>query len=786
MYKSGDKFKVTVKVKKVLYKSESSFFRIFSGEVVSSQHVQCLNESNDTEENKYSPALSAEETFHVDYPTIEVGDTFDVDVTAEHRNPNYPPSLKVNGLPTLVLPTVEIELFKFLEKRLKKVGKVTIQKMFDLFGLDCISRTINEPDRLVEEGVNKARVNAIVEQLEELVVFNHLSSFLYPVGVSIATSQKIFEMFGTEGLRVVQSDPYSILKNEEIQFKDADRIARFLSMDAKDRNRLSWGVQRLVRLREVAYGDLGTPISELITGLAPILNTAGEHESIILSEDEIKDAIDQSCKEGHTEKRIAEGREVHIYSTDLATTEKTIIKSVVGFLKDFRPPILSQSELDSFFMDIENESTENQHSEKFVPAKQQKDAVYMGLLENLSILTGGPGTGKTATVNLIVEAYESLTGESDVCLLAPTGKAAKRLTQLTNKPATTIHRKLNLSGYGSGEGLEKITDKLVIIDEFSMVDAPLAMSLLNNVSDETHVILVGDVNQLPSVGPGLILREFIDSKKIPTTMLTEVFRQSQDSQIIKNSYLLNNGETNIHFDHSKKDMYFLDTQSVTHTVETIKASVKKLVFTQKKKIDDIIILSPMKVGPLGTIELNKMIQSLVNPPSSSKKEINKNAESKQLFREGDRVIHLENDSEKGIANGETGVVERIYWDVVELESGIKQSTEMMDVIYKDPIEGERIVSYTSKELKTVELSYALSIHKSQGSEYPIVIVPFSVIHKRMLYRNLFYTAWTRTRETCINIGSKEALNFAIQNTGNTKRNSLLIPKLSEALSETLN
>ena len=350
----------------------------------------------------------------------------------------------------------------------------------------------------------------------------------------------------------------------------------------------------------------------------------------------------------------------------------------------------------------------------------------------------------------------------------------------------TIHRKLKLAGYGSGEGIEKITEDFVIVDEVSMVDAELFNFLIQNLGENTRLLLVGDVDQLPSIGAGLILRDLIETHCIAVTKLTQIFRQAQNSQIVMNAHKLMNGRTTadkggITFDKSKKDMYFIKQSDENNVKRLIVEAVRKQVEVYHRNLDDLCVLSPMRVGGLGTIELNKQIQKIMNPPAKGKMELTIKKEETIIYREGDRVMQLVNDSDKDVTNGEIGTIERIYTDLIQQENGTVRSVQMVDVLFKDSLMGERTLSYEEGDLSDIELAYAISIHKSQGSEFAIVIMPVFHTQRNMLQRNLIYTAWTRAKEMLINIGELDSLNEGIKNIQNLDRISLLKEKIQAKL-----
>ena len=331
--------------------------------------------------------------------------------------------------------------------------------------------------------------------------------------------------------------------------------------------------------------------------------------------------------------------------------------------------------------------------------------------------------------------------------------------------------------------LETVEEDFVVVDESSMVDIVLFNKLMNNLGENTRLLLVGDVEQLPSVGAGLVLKDLIDSQRITVIELTEIFRQAQDSQIITNAHKLIKGDKKgqdegIEIDNTKGDMYWIEQEDAQRVKDLLLLSVNKQVQDYKHLIEDVMILSPMRINDLGTIALNKEVQQMVNPPAREKKELTIEKDEYITYREGDRVIHLTNNVEKGITNGETGTIKFIGAEVVENEwTGSMKGQNIVEVIY----ERGKTIKYTENELDDIELAYAMSIHKSQGSEFEVVIMPVHQSHNNMLQRNLIYTGWTRAKEKLILVGQTHALNYAIDNVENLSRHTKLKEKLQKSL-----
>jgi exodeoxyribonuclease V alpha subunit len=417
-------------------------------------------------------------------------------------------------------------------------------------------------------------------------------------------------------------------------------------------------------------------------------------------------------------------------------------------------------------------------------AVKQQEAVHMALQNPISILTGGPGTGKTQTINAVIQVIQLIHPNAQIHLCAPTGRAAKRMTELTDMTATTIHRAIHLTDVRFDQNVERLYGDFLIVDESSMIDAYLFSKLLEAVNVDMKILFVGDVDQLPSIGAGLILRDLIDSKKIPTTTLTEIFRQAKDSQIVTNAHKVIQGKIvgesdGLTFDEKLGDFYFVQKEDTERIKNLIIGFIKRLMESPHNfKLQDIQVLTPMKEGELGTNALNRIIQETFNPHIDKELEMELFRTSKSgvinerfdVFRVGDRVIHTINDYDLKVFNGEIGTIHKIYND----ESG----NLMMKVNYDDGM-----VTYDEALAKEeLMLAYAMTVHKSQGCEFPVGIMPIHPSQQSMLERHLLYTAFTRAKGKVVLAGVNEALNKGILNNITYHRNSKIKDRLMLELS----
>lgn len=783
MYRTSDVFHIQVKVKKIMKDDPETFFKIFQGTIQEQTNESVANDEY----------LKHQETFHVKHPALFIGDVFEMQVKVR-LNQKYGYYLQVVDEPTLIMPSDEKEMGQFLQKRLAGIGAKTVKKLMDAYGMSVISAVLENPNEMVSFGIPQNKAESIAKQMQGLSAFDTLSSFLFPMNVPIKISHLIFNEMGPESMQLVQRNPYDIAGIEGVAFETADIIANTLHKNPLSPERIRAGIKAYLTNRKESQGDICVPKTALYAEFIPYLTRNGaffSYQNERITEAMIGDALTSLI---HKEEVLMENNKAgmdYYYLAEMNRVENQIVGTLVSLENDFRIPFAEPSKVEEYLVRLENGdflSREQKESgiAPMVLAPEQRQAVGMAVKNHISILTGGPGTGKTATVNTIVEALLYANPGVKIALLAPTGKAAKRISELTHRSAMTIHRKLKLAGYGSGEGIEKITEDFVIVDEVSMVDAELFNFLIQNLGENTRLLLVGDVDQLPSIGAGLILRDLIETHCIAVTKLTQIFRQAQNSQIVMNAHKLMNGRTTadkggITFDKSKKDMYFIKQSDENNVKRLIVEAVRKQVEVYHRNLDDLCVLSPMRVGGLGTIELNKQIQKIMNPPAKGKMELTIKKEETIIYREGDRVMQLVNDSDKDVTNGEIGTIERIYTDLIQQENGTVRSVQMVDVLFKDSLMGERTLSYEEGDLSDIELAYAISIHKSQGSEFAIVIMPVFHTQRNMLQRNLIYTAWTRAKEMLINIGELDSLNEGIKNIQNLDRISLLKEKIQAKL-----
>lgn len=773
-YVVGEEYSIQFKVRRIIKEYDDSYFKISNIEVLDYKAVN--------HENKRK--LSSAEVIYTNSPTLIEGNTYKSNIVMVD-NPNYGLNLQAIGELELVEPENLKEYRQFIQNSFSGIGDTFASRLVDLFGFSALENILNNERALPMVGVSSSVAKEVIEQAEEMIHLNDLIGFLNEFNIPMRIAVEVYERLGTSSKEQIQSNPWNITSIDYQNFRYADTIGKAMALKPDNRHRVSSAILSYMRNR-MNSGHMAIPAEELYgPDFRDWLNWVGEYEYLennkITNEvigEEIENLKDIWIIETPTNEK---GMQLIYFRTTLQT-EDSIITAMKELLNDKRSSIVTPNEPDKYIDalisgEFLTEEDKLIGYEPFIPADEQMAGIKMALTKPFSIITGGPGTGKTTVVNTIVDAIEYLRPGASIAMLAPTGKAAKRMAEITKRPANTIHRKLNIQVTDSDDEIKTIEDDFVIIDESSMVGAHLFGKLINNISENTSVLLVGDVDQLPSVDSGAILRDFIDSGVIPTTRLLKVFRQAEESPIVSNAYKLNAGKSSSEMNFKPhSEMVFHEYPSEHDTQKLIVQYVHHL--QSKMDLSDIAVLSPMRKGLLGVETLNKELQNSINPEHELKQQITYSRENNIYLREGDRVMQTVNDTDKSITNGETGVIGAIYEELTVNDLGKETSTTCVEVIYEDSYMGERTLTYSVQEARDqLELAYAITIHKSQGSEYRAVIIPFTKEHRFMLKRNLIYTAWTRAKEEVINIGSIKWVDYASENNDNVLRYSQVKEKL---------
>lgn len=645
---------------------------------------------------------------------------------------------------------------------IKGIGPTYARRLVDAFGLETLTILSQEPHRVLEvEGIGAARARGIMQAWEAQRGMQDIMVFLQGHGIGAVLALKIYRFYGLDTIRRVKDNPYALARDiYGVGFVLADRIAARLGISGDFPLRVQAGVLHVLK-KFVDQGHCFVLFSALIRNAASLLR---------VGEGVIEDAVEKLAASGDVilEQTTSEER-AHVYLADLYRAEQRVAealhrllsspsvtlgggrKSVPGSTAEPRELIgLTDLELiDQSFAILEEE---------------QQEAVRQALQQKVLVITGGPGTGKTTLLNSLLALLRR--AKFSFVLAAPTGRAAKRMAESAGEEAMTIHRLLEYNPHEGG--FQRSEDRpleadVVIIDEASMVDLALMDNLLSAIDRHSHLVLIGDVDQLPSVGPGSVLRDLIDSGMIPVVMLRRIFRQDRHSLIVANAHRILQGQSLVtQSDNSERDFILLARESEEEILQSLKELVKeKLPRTLNLAADEIAhaiqLLTPMHRGMLGTIQLNREMQSLLNPIGDSLQR------GEILLRANDKVMQLRNNYDKGIYNGDLGRI-----------TDIDRKEGKVHVDFYD-----KTVEYNDDELDEISLAYATSIHKSQGSEYPVVVIPLHMSHYMMLHRSILYTAVTRGKKRVVLVGSRRALAMAIQNVRLERRYTGLKEKLAK-------
>lgn len=671
----------------------------------------------------------------------------------EHMS--YGEQFKIESYETVV-PTDAAAIERYLGSgAIKGIGAALSARIVRRFGDDTLRIMQQEPERLSEvKGISERKAREIAEQMSEQEDMRKAMLFLQQYGIALALGIKIYQFYGQEMYRVFQENPYKMAEDiPGVGFKTADEIAARLGILGNSEFRIRSGLLYVLSLA-AAEGHVYLPkklllerTEELLGVMAdeiekPMMDMAMEHKLTIKNE---------QFEPGVTEA-VVYANQYYYLELNIARMLREL--NIVCFANE---------------KEVQKRLDQIEKSSKIKLEKMQRQAVVTAVRHGLMVLTGGPGTGKTTTINAIIRYFVSQ--GDDILLAAPTGRAAKRMTETTGYEASTIHRLLELNGGtqelgGNAVHFERnaqnpLEADVIIIDETSMVDVHLMHALLSAIPVGTRLILVGDVNQLPSVGPGSVLEDMIRSECFPVVQLNRIFRQASESAIVVNAHKINRGEF-VDLKIRTKDFMFLNYMDTNQIISIIRWLVQeKLPSHVEADILDIQVLTPMRKGPLGAENLNEILQRYLNPPENGKQEY---SYGNHIFRQGDKVMQIKNDYqleweirgkydipvEKGVGifNGDMGIIRQI-----------NEFAECMTIEFDEG----RFVEYSFKQLDELELAYAITIHKSQGSEYPAVVIPLLGGPRMLMSRNLLYTAVTRARKCVTLVGSEQTFDVMVQN-----------------------
>lgn len=708
------------------------------------------------------------------------GEGESVEIQGEYVNSSYGRQIKIHSIKALP-PEDSVAIVRYLGSgAIKGIGEALAKRIVKIFGDDTFRIATEEPERLAEvKGISLKKAYEIGSQISEKRDLRDAMMFLQGYGISLNLSNKIYQKYGMQLYQVIRDNPYRLAEDiEGVGFNTADEIALKSGISVSSDYRIRCGIVHTL-YQTTIDGNCYYPRQLLVARAAQVLGVCEEDVDGVLPDLVMEKKL--LVKKYDDEERV--------YATRFYFEEQEVAGKLCELQNTFDHPCaeLSKNEIVARVDKISDELG-------ITLDELQIDAVTKCIKSGVFVLTGGPGTGKTTTINTILKLLEDM--DMEFMLAAPTGRAAKRMQETTGYEAKTLHRLLEINGGIEGDQgrmhFERNSENplevdAIIVDEMSMVDIHLFRALLQAIVPGTKLILVGDSYQLQSVGPGQVLGDIIGSDTFPVVRLEKIYRQDEDSHIISNAYRINGGE-HIDFSTKYRDFFLLEKRNEQEIYYYMEQLIKKNV---PKEFDieplDIQVLSPKRKGGLGIVTLNRELQARINPPSQSKREY---AYGDFVYREGDKVMQVKNnydmeweivgkynlpiDKGNGIFNGDVGVIQ-----------SINTFTKSMMIVFDD----DKTVEYPFENLEELELAYAITIHKSQGSEYPVIIIPlleeseWSYTKKVLFTRNLLYTAITRARQCVILIGASETVSFMIDNDTIQKRYTSLKERILERIQE---
>jgi exodeoxyribonuclease V alpha subunit len=658
---------------------------------------------------------------------------------------NWGPQFKATEV-HLSTPTMLDGILKYLSTAIEGIGPGFAKKMVDAFGEDVFDVIEKEPERLADvKGIGKKRAAACIAAYNEQKSIREIMVFLHQVGLSRNRAKRVFDAYGNDAVDKIKKNPYVLCRDIwGVGFSTADGVARKQGIASDSEYRVRAGILHV--LKEAAnQGSCGLPVQLVLEQASELLE---------VGYDRIEECIGFEIEAEGLVRDQAAGVDC-LFLPTIYQAEKSIARILLRHAA--RPLARPLTDIDDCILHAELQTD-------ITLEATQRDAVRLALTNQVAVITGGPGTGKSTITRIILSALNDAGLEPALC--APTGKAAKRAAEATGFEAKTLHRTLEIDNKGHFKRTEDnpIEAGVLVIDELSMVDVKMFHAVIRAVAAGTRVLLIGDVDQLPSVGPGKVLADILDSRVLPTVRLTQVFRQAATSDIIRNAHKVNRGEVPDVGWEAGSDFCFntfapLDESEAAKRAcrEKIETELLRLAQSMYKlgydPIRDVQVLAPMRRGPLGSLNLNIKLREILNPHPDTELKF-----GDTTYGTGDKVMQLRNNYDKDVFNGDIGYI-----------ASIDVKTRAVAVEY----EGRPLVVYKSSELDEITLAYAFTIHKSQGSEFPVVIMPLDLGHFTMLKRNLVYTAITRAKKLMVMVGQKKAATIAVKNSQIDERYSRL-------------
>ena len=731
-------------IERIIFENPSSFFRIL------------LLDINDTDAD------------FDDFEIIVTGTMADIMEGEDYtfwgnlvQHPKYGEQLKITRYER-AKPTSKGLVKYFSSDHFKGIGVKTAQKIVDLYGDNAIDKVLAEPEKLKNiAGLSAKNREAFLTKLRQNYGTERILAKLSEYGIPNKLAFQIQDFYKEETLEIVEHYPYQLVEDiQGIGFKIADQLAQSLGIESTAPERFRAGLLHTLLTQSMEKGDTYLEAKELLEHTIELLESSRQIE---LDPSSVADELAYLIEEDKVQNV-----DTKIFENSLFFAEEGIRSNLLRILEKGKQNKFEPEKIEAAITQIENEFAISYDV-------TQKQAICDAINHKIFILTGGPGTGKTTVINGIIAVYALLHGldlrksqDLPILLAAPTGRAARRMNELTGLPSATIHRHLGMTGDDDTSHLDDYLDAdFIIVDEFSMVDTWLANQLLSNISSNSKLLIVGDADQLPSVSPGQVLADLLKIPLLPQTKLEKIYRQSKDSTIVNLASQIQKGILPPDFIEKKADRSYFEARS-EHILQMIERIVEAAI-RSGIPAQDVQVLAPMYRGQAGIDHINQLMQNLINP--AEKEQLVFEATDCQ-YRQGDKVIHLVNDAESNGFNGDLGYI-----------------TDLLPAKYTDSKQDELTINFDSNEIVyqrsewyKIRLAYAMSIHKSQGSEFPVIILPITSSSHRMLQRNLIYTAITRAKSKLILLGEKSAFDFAVKNTG-TARNTYLIQRFSDLLTD---
>lgn len=725
-------------IERIIFENPSNFFRIL------------LLDIEDTDAEDFE-----------DFEIIVTGSMADVMEGEDYtfwgslvQHPKYGQQLKISRYER-AKPSSKGLVKYFSSDHFKGIGVKTAQKIVQLYGEDTedtIDKILAEPEKLTQiNGLAAKNREAFVAKLRLNYGTEMVLAKLAAYGIPNKLAFQIQDTYKEETLDIVEKYPYQLVEDiQGIGFKIADHLAEELGIQSDAPERFRAGLVHTLLTQSMERGDTYVEARDLLEHTIELLESSRQVElDPSLVADELAHLIEEDK---------VQNIETKIFENSLFFAEEGIKSNLLRLLEKGEQDCFDADNITAAIQQVEESSGISYDS-------IQKEAICQAINQKVFILTGGPGTGKTTVINCIIAVYAQLRGldlrkvnDLPILLAAPTGRAARRMNELTGLPSATIHRHLGMTGDDDTSHLDDYLDAdFIIVDEFSMVDTWLANQLLSNISSQTKLLIVGDADQLPSVSPGQVLADLLQIPTIPQTKLETIYRQSEESTIVTLASQIQKGILPADFTEKKADRSYFEARN-----EHIPPMIEKIASAAIRSgipAQDVQVLAPMYRGPAGIDQINNLMQNLINPVK--KDELTFEAPDCQ-YRQGDRVIHLVNDAESNVFNGDLGYI-----------------SDLLPAKYTDSKQDELTINFDGNELVyqrsewyKIRLAYAMSIHKSQGSEFPVVILPITRSSHRMLQRNLVYTAITRAKSKLILLGEKVAFDYAVKNTGTARKTYL--------------